>query len=352
MIRQTRELGLKARLGYDAIIDVRSPGEFAEDHIPGAINLPVLDDAERIEVGTLYVQTSKFIARRTGAAHVARNIARHLETSLSDRGGGFKPLIYCWRGGQRSTAMATIMDQVGWPVSQLQGGYQTWRRLVASELYPSEGSDSGLKLTLLDGFTGTGKTEVLARLAAGGAQVIDLEALAEHRGSVFGVTGIAQPSQKQFETRLHAALESLDRDRPIIVEAESSRIGNLTLPPLLWRAMKTAPRIQLSAPLPSRVEHILNSYGSTDPEVLDAALARLPRHHSKDTVQGWRVLARDGRLAELATELITQHYDPAYRRGAIANPPCEATVELMGMTRRDFEDAAQQISTLVDSLAI
>lgn len=208
---------------FDAIIDVRSPGEFAEDHVPGAENLPVLDDAERAQVGTIYVQESRFLARRIGAAHVARNIARHLETALADRPASFRPLIYCWRGGQRSNAMATILSQVGWPVSLLVGGYKTYRRVVQARLYDGE---AALRFVLLDGHTGSAKTEILGRLAARGAKVLDLEGLAEHRGSLFGaLAGRSQPSQKLFESRLIQALDRLDPGLPIIVEAESSKIG-------------------------------------------------------------------------------------------------------------------------------
>ncbi|HZV83599.1 MAG TPA: tRNA 2-selenouridine(34) synthase MnmH, partial [Brevundimonas sp.] len=222
MIRSVVDLTPEARDGYDAIIDVRSPAEFALDHIPGAVNLPVLDDAQRTLVGTEYVQRSKFLARRTGAAMVARNIAAHLEGPLGDRSGGFKPLVYCWRGGQRSGAMVTVMDQVGWPVTVLEGGYQTWRRQVTAGLYDGAVPH---RLVLLDGPTGSGKTALLGEFAARGGQTLDLEALAAHRGSLFGAVPGGQPSQKAFETRLYDALARLDPARPVLVEAESSKIG-------------------------------------------------------------------------------------------------------------------------------
>jgi len=350
VIRTTSDLSLAARQGYDAIIDVRSPAEFAEDHIPGAINLPVLDNAQRAEVGTMFVQRSKFLARRTGAAYVARNIADHLQTALADRDGSFRPLVYCWRGGQRSAAMVTIMDQVGWPVTQVEGGYQTWRRKVVADLYGEEPpGDAALNIILLDGYTGSGKTMILGQLSLEGVQTIDLEALADHRGSLFGATHVPQPGQKLFETRLAEALACLDRTRPIVVEAESSRIGNLTIPPVLWTAMKRAPRIELFVPVEARVAHVLKEYQAigADAEALQAALARLPRHHSRETLAGWSAAAREGRLAELVTDLMLQHYDPAYRRGSAVRRSAVLRIALERMSGRDLQEAARRIADTV-----
>jgi tRNA 2-selenouridine synthase len=313
MIRRTTDLSPAARDGFDAIIDVRSPAEYALDHLPGAINLPVLDDAQRAAVGTEYVQGSKFLARRHGASLVARNIAAHLENALGDRDGSFQPLVYCWRGGQRSGAMVTVMDQVGWPVTVLDGGYQTWRRQVAAALY-----DAPLpyRLVLLDGPTGVGKTAVLTALASRGVQTLDLEALAAHRGSLFGALPGGQPSQKAFESRLHDALSRLDPARPVLVEAESSKIGARVVPPSLWAAMSTAALIRLDSPVEVRAARTVRDYAAiaADPSALDAALIRLPRHISKETVAAWRALAAAGEVEALARELIVHHYDPAYHR--------------------------------------
>jgi len=311
MIRRTADLTPAARDGFDALIDVRSPSEFALDHIPGAINLPVLEDAQRAAVGTEYVQGSKFLARRRGAALVARNIAAHLEGPLGDRDGSFRPLVYCWRGGQRSGAMVAVMDQVGWPVAVLDGGYQTWRRQVKAALY-----DSPLphRLILLDGPTGVGKTALLAGLAARGVQTLDLEALAAHRGSLFGAMPGGQPSQKAFETRLHDALSRLDPRHAVVVEAESSKIGARVVPPALWAAMSAAPAVRLESPVGVRAARTVRDYAGLDPAAIDTALTRLPRHIGKETVAGWRALAAAGDHLALASELIVHHYDPAYRR--------------------------------------
>lgn len=202
----------------DGIVDVRSPAEFAEDHVPGAVNLPVLDDAERARVGTIYVQELRMKARRLGAALVARNIARHLEEGLKDKPGSWAPLIYCWRGGQRSNAMATVLEQVGWRPTVLSGGYKTYRRRVTAALYDAE---PDFRVILLDGYTGVAKTEVLGRLERLGVQTLDLEGLAAHRGSLFGaLPGHPQPHQKGFELALLARVDALDRTRPVVVEAK------------------------------------------------------------------------------------------------------------------------------------
>jgi tRNA 2-selenouridine synthase len=318
VIRTTGDLSPAARDAFDAILDVRSPAEFAADHVPGAINLPVLYDAERAEVGTLYVQTSRFLARRVGAAKVARNIADHLEGALSDRPPGFRPLIYCWRGGMRSNAMATVLAQVGWQVTLLEGGYRTWRRRVVGRLHDAPALEPPPAIRLLDGPTGSGKTALLGALAARGAQVLDLEALAGHRGSLFGATVQGQPGQKLFESRLLDALDRLDPGRPLFAEAESSRIGALSVPAALWAAMRAAPRIVLDASVEARVRHILAHYGwiGADRAALAEAIRRLPSHHSKALRESWLALAAAGDLPPLVQGLLASHYDPAYARSA------------------------------------
>jgi tRNA 2-selenouridine synthase len=333
-------LAALAALPFDDIIDVRSPAEFAEDHIPGAINLPVLDNDERARVGTIYVQDDPFKARRVGAALVTKNAAIHLQGPLSDRPGGWRPLVYCWRGGQRSGSFTVILQQVGWRADTVAGGYKSFRRLVVRALY-----DDPLphRIVLIDGGTGTAKTALLGHLAEAGAQVIDLEGMANHRGSVFGAMG-AQPAQKMFESRIAMALAGCDPARPVFVEAEGNKVGNLLVPPALWKAMQTAPRIEISAPLEARVGFLQTAYVdlTEDFDRLVRRLHALRPYHGAETVAEWTDWARAGRFADLARALITAHYDPRYGRKAETRQPAPV-LEVAGLAPEDLRDAALRI---------
>lgn len=298
--------------GYDDVIDVRSPAEFAEDHIPGAISLPVLDNDQRAKVGTLY-KSDAFAAKIIGAALVARNAAAHLETVLADRPGGWRPLVYCWRGGQRSGSFATILQQIGWRADVVEGGYRTYRRLVAEAMY-----DVPLphRLIVLQGHTGTAKTDILVRLRARGTQVLDLEGLANHRGSVFGAMSGGQPSQKAFEGRLAGAMSQLDPARAVVIEAESSKIGNLLIPPAIWKPMLLAPRIRITAPLSARAHYLATAYANiaANAQALRRILDSLRQFQGKERVAHWHDLADQKAFEMLARELMEHHYDPRYRK--------------------------------------
>lgn len=334
--------------GFDSIIDVRAPSEFAEDHLPGAINLPVLSDEERAEVGTIYKQDSPFKARKIGAALVAKNAARHLEGPLAEMEGGWKPLLYCWRGGQRSGSFASILAQIGWRVEVLEGGYQSYRRMVVDCLYTREFS---AKMVLLDGNTGTAKTDVLNRLPALGVQVLDLEGMAEHRGSALGGQGV-QPSQKAFETRLAAAMDQLDPVRPVVVEAESSRIGKINLPPRLFEAMRAAPRLRIEVPVAARAAYLCTAYADLvqDPAALASRLQRLVRLQGHDRVLAWTQMAEDGAHQRLAEELIQHHYDPRYQRvrGETAQPA--AVVHASELTPEGVAQLAEDVARALRDL--
>lgn len=303
--------------GFDSIIDVRSPAEFAQDHVPGAINCPVLDDAERARIGTMYQQVSPFAARRAGAVLVARNIARHIEERFQDNEKGWRPLVYCWRGGQRSEAMAIILNQVGWKAAKLEGGYKNWRQGVLQTL---ASLPEKLDFRLLVGPTGSGKSRLLEALAAQGGQVLHLEYLAAHKGSVLGaLPDRSQPSQKMFETRLYSLLSAFDPARPVFTEAESRRIGSVYLPNPLHAALAKAPCLKIEAPLSARVELLVDDYAwaRCEREWLRERLLRLRDMHSGETMQRWLDWAAVGNFKALVSELLSMHYDPLYQRSQL-----------------------------------
>jgi len=298
---------------FDTVIDVRSPAEFAEDHVPGAINLPALSNDQRVEVGTVYKQVSAFDARKLGAAMVARNVADHVDGPLSQHDGAWQPLVYCWRGGQRSGAFASILQQIGWRADTIKGGYQTYRKLVHDALYVDPLPH---RLILLDGYTGTAKTALLHLLAERGVQTIDLEGLAAHRGSLLGGVAGGQPAQKGFESKLAQVLQDLDPDKPTIVEAESSKVGQIALPKQIWARMTAAPRINVTAPLAARAAYLTEAYADIidDPILLRDRLQPLRNLRGHAVVDGWEALLNAGDFSALATALMDQHYDAAYTR--------------------------------------
>lgn len=308
-------VGLDRLDEFDTIIDVRSPAEFAEDHIPGAINCPVLDDEERVRVGTLYKQVSPFEAKKVGAALVSRNIARHIETHFLSKPKSWKPLIYCWRGGQRSGAMTVVLGQIGWAARRLEGGYKTFRQGVLEAL---DALPPKLRFNILCGPTGSAKTALLDALEAEGAQVLDLEGLACHRGSVLGgAPNTNQPGQKAFETRLWSALRGFDPARPVWAESESRRVGRLHVPGVLFERLRDGECTLVQAPLEARVDHLLERYADliAEPAAFNEKLERLVGQHGHERVGGWQALVDAGTWRQLAEELVSQHYDPAYKRG-------------------------------------
>lgn len=334
------------------IIDVRSPAEYALDHVPGAVNLPVLSDAERAHVGTVYTQDSPFKARKIGAALVSRNAARHLEGPLADKPGDWQALVYCWRGGQRSGSFATILGQVGWRVGVLDGGYRSYRRLVRAAL-----NDAPIlaPVVVIDGLTGTAKTDVLGCLAARGVQVIDLEGLARHRGSILGARPGGQPSQKAFESALAAQVAALDPARPVLVEAESQRIGALHLPQQLWRAMCAAPAITLSAPVRARAEYLAGAYADVIAEggAVRDGLDKLRHLRGGDAHAHWTALLDAGDHTELAQALIQDHYDAAYAKAAALRPrESLAVLESARLAPADHDRLAAEVQQVLSSAGL
>jgi len=306
---------------FDEIIDVRTPSEFAEDHLPGAINCPVFSDQERITVGTLYKQVSPFEARKLGAALIAKNIAHHLETCFYDKPKSWRPLIYCWRGGQRSGAMSIILGQVGWAAHKLDGGYKSYRREVLDKL---EALPQQFTFRVVCGPTGSGKSRLLTALATQGRQVLDLEGLAQHRGSVLGrLPDQSQPSQKWFDSQLLQTLQALDPALPVYVEAESRKIGLISLPPALFDAMHASECLLMETPLEVRVAGLMEDYRHyvEDQELFIAHLQPLMRFHGAKQLQQWTDMIQAGNCATMVGELLTLHYDPSYLRAATRNYP-------------------------------
>ncbi|NVD72489.1 tRNA 2-selenouridine(34) synthase MnmH [Duganella sp. BJB1802] len=303
---------------FDTIIDVRSPAEYALDHLPGAINAPVLDDAQRIQVGTMYKQVNSFEAKKVGAALVAKNIAAHIETLWLDKPREWRPLIYCWRGGNRSGSMAHILAKIGWPVAQLDGGYKAFRAHVNAALE----QPPGLKFKVICGTTGSGKSRLLEVLHASGAQVLDLEQLAAHRGSVLGnLPSQPQPGQKAFETAIWNTLRRFDPALPVFVESESKKVGNLRVPTALMDAMRASDCVALTLSRTNRVRLLMEDYAhfTDSPASLNEQLEFLTALHGREKIGRWQAMAVSGAMPALVEELLADHYDPAYLRSIDRN---------------------------------
>jgi len=330
---------------YDAIIDARSPSEFALDHLPGAINCPVLDDEQRVRIGTMYKQIGAFEAKKLGAALIAKNIGQHIETLWQDQPRDWKPLVYCWRGGNRSGAMAHIMAKIGWPVTQLDGGYKAFRAHVSAALAATPMAS----FKVICGTTGSGKSRLLETLQACGGQVLDLEQLAAHRGSVLGgLPSKPQPSQKAFETAIWQMLRQVDASRPVFVESESKKVGQLRVPDALMEAMRAADCIALTLSRPNRVRLLMEDYlhFTQDPATLNTQLDCLVLMHGREKISRWHALANDGQMAQLVDELLVDHYDPAYLRSIdrnFANYGAAQPLELAGIDGPALQTAADQL---------
>lgn len=304
---------------FDEVIDVRSEDEFAEDHVPGAVSCPVLDNAERARVGTLYKQVSSFEAKKVGAALVSANIARHLRERFHDRPRGWRPLVYCWRGGKRSGSLGLVLDQIGFKVDLIEGGYQAFRREIVAaidELAPR------LNYRVLCGTTGSGKSRLLQLLQQEGEQVLDLEALAEHRGSVLGlVPGVTQPSQKALDTRIWDCLRRFDANRPVWVESESKKVGALRVPDALIEAMRRAPCWRIELSVDARVALLMEDYAFfvKDVEAFCERLDALRELRGSEVIDRWQAAARNGNIESVVRDLLVIHYDPIYLRSIERN---------------------------------
>ena len=297
---------------FDTIIDARSEAEYAEDHLPGAQNWPTLNDGERHLVGASYAQINPFEARKRGAAFAAANIARHIERSVIDKPKAWQPLIYCWRGGKRSGSLALVLDQIGFRVAVVDGGYKAFRAAVLADLAQQAGR---LHYRVVCGPTGSGKTRLLHALDEAGAQVLDLEDLACHRSSVLGqVPGQPQPTQKRFDTLVWNKLRLFDAARPVFIESESKKVGNVAVPDALVQAMRASPCLRLELAQDQRVALLMEDYEFfiSDPALFCDRLAALTTLRGKGVVERWQAQVRAGDLEPVVRALLQMHYDPGY----------------------------------------
>jgi tRNA 2-selenouridine synthase len=331
---------------FSAIIDARSESEFALDHLPGAVNWPTLNDEQRAEVGTEYKQISAFEARKRGAAMAARNIAGHIERATGALQRDWRPLVYCWRGGQRSGSLALVLSQIGFEVTVLDGGYRGFRKTVLEAL---ETAPAPLKFQVLCGTTGSGKSRLLAELSRQGAQVLDLEGLACHRGSVLGAIDGGQPSQKAFETQLWAALRQFDERRPVFVESESRTIGRLRLPEALLAHMRASACIRLEMPKAARVDLLIADYAhhQTDVNGFCERLDALRDIRGNAVIDRWQSQARCGEWPVVVAELLGEHYDPIYLRSINRNFYHFATAHILNLANGHPETLAAGARELV-----
>jgi tRNA 2-selenouridine synthase len=333
---------------FDAIIDVRSPAEFALDHVPGSINLPVLSNEERIEIGTLYKQVSPFAAKKLGAAYVSRNIANHLENSLIDFPREWRPLIYCWRGGERSGAFTHILNRIGWKAMQLESGYQGFRRVVIDGL---DRAAKDFSFQVIAGMTGSGKTRILQEIGALGQQILDLEGLAIHRGSILGnEPNIEQPSQKGFETHLWNVFNSLDPSKIVFVESESKKVGGLHIPDPLMGRIREGECIELRSSTNTRVSWLLHEYKHflSNPESFKDKLILLTSRYGKEQIAKWHTAIDAGDFENLVEELLVMHYDPSYQSSIIRNFPTyreDHFVRLVDDSNEAFAKTAKDLIT-------
>jgi len=312
--------GMQNFNSYDLIIDARSPREYEEDHIPGAVNLPVVDNAEFAEVGTLH-RTDPLAAYQLGARYSLMNVARHIDQCISRYPGKSKILVYCFRGGKRSKVWFDVLETIGYRVEKLKGGWKAYRRWVNEQLAVVPAS---FRYIVVTGPTGCGKTRLLAALDQAGAQVLDLEGIATHRGSIIGaVPGKRQPTQKMFDSLLLRRLMEFDPSRPVWVESESKKIGQVQLPDALLAGMRSGATVAIDAPMPLRVQLLREDYAhfEQDPNALIERLGYLRPLIGGDEFATWENLAARKEVPELFERLMRNHYDPTYRRSILRNYP-------------------------------
>ena len=329
---------------FDTIIDVRSPLEFAEDHIVGAINCPVLSDLERQKVGTIYKKESSFKAKIIGSSLTAKNIAFHIENKFMEKKGSWQPLIYCWRGGQRSKAFSIVLSEVGWRTNQLKGGYKEYRNQVINFL---DNIGPKLKITLISGKTGSAKTKILKSIENEGGQILDLEGLANHKGSLLGkIPDLIQPSQKFFESLIFNKIQNLNLKDKIYIEAESSKIGNIHIPKSIWKKMIKSPRIEISANVELRAKFLVSDYDymCNNPTLINPIIKGLKNRLSKKLFDEWTNLIDRKKWFDLTKSFLENHYDPSYSSNTIKNDrKVIKKITATSLNNSDIKDIAKKI---------
>ena len=329
---------------FDTIIDVRSPLEFTEDHIVGAINCPVLSDLERQKVGTIYKRESSFKAKIIGSSLTAKNIAFHIENNFMEKKGSWQPLIYCWRGGQRSKAFSIVLSEVGWRTNQLKGGYKEYRNQVINFL---DNIGPKLKITLISGKTGSAKTKILKSIENEGGQILDLEGLANHKGSLLGkIPDLIQPSQKFFESLIFNKIQKLNLKDKIYIEAESSKIGNIHIPKSIWKKMINSPRIEISANVELRAKFLVSDYDymCNDPTLINPIIKGLKNRLSKKLFDEWTNLIDRKKWFDLTKSFLENHYDPSYSSNTIKNDrKVIKKITATSLNNSDIKDIAKRI---------
>ncbi len=316
------------------LADVRSPSEYARGHVPGALSLPLFDDAERAEVGTAYKQLGRTPAVMLGLSRAGPRLAQ-----LAEQGQALahdkRLALMCWRGGMRSGAVAWLLEQVGLEVVTLRGGYKTWRQLVLHTFTQRQ------DVRVVGGLTGAGKTLALHALARRCEQVVDLEALAAHRGSSFGAIGQPEaPTQEHFENRLADAWRRLDPTRPVWLEDESRHLGRLHIPAPIWAQLVAAPVYVLEVPQPLRLQALVADYGALPAEQLIAATERLTKRLGGLVAQQAVGAIAEGDL-DRACGLLLDYYDRTYRHG-LSQRPAER-VQVLPLNTADPEAAAEAL---------